>query len=76
MGAARTETWAHVNTAWLHPTLRDLGLLNIRRINLHLLALRYTLRTSGQQWIRSFLSFIEEKMWADDELAGDIWNGR
>ncbi len=63
------ETQAHVNTSYcLRPALLDFRLLYRRRIELHLLALRYSSLPTGQHWIRPVVSFIEEHMWADKEL--------
>jgi hypothetical protein len=72
----KTETQANINTTCTHPSLQDLRQLHRRRIELYFLALLYTALSPSQQWPRNLLTYMEEHIWEDTELAGDLWNGR
>jgi hypothetical protein len=67
---------AHVNTSCTHPSLINIRQLQRKKIEEHLLCLQNQSLPQSQRWVRLLVDFVEDHMWEDSELAGDIWNER
>jgi hypothetical protein len=66
----------HRNVACLHPPLTEIRSTHRRSIEEFFQMYRHQHFPPGQRWIVPVMDYVEDHLWADTTLGGDIWNGR
>ena len=70
------ETQCHINTSCTHPPLVEVRNLIRRQTEELLLSLRHQALPQNRQWVLSLITHMEDHIWTDSVLGGDLWNGR
>jgi hypothetical protein len=70
------ETQQHINVACLHPPLTEIRCTHRRSIDEFFQMYRHQHFPPGQRWIAPVMDYVEDHIWANSTLDGDIWNGR
>ena len=73
---AEPETQQHINATCTHPPIVETRRQHRHRIDEYLQCYRHHHLHPRARWIIPIIDYMEDHMWTDTELGGDIWNGR
>ncbi len=66
----------HINVACSHPPLVELRHTHRRHVEMFFQTYRHQNLPIGQRWLVPIFEYVEDHLWSDTELGGDIWNWR
>ncbi len=71
---ALSETQQHINVACSHPPLTELRRSHRRHEDEFFLEYWHQHLPTDQRWITPIMEYVEEHLWDNTDLGGDIWN--